>query len=166
MLPVLRLYQVAVRSRNSRGFLLLEMLVFTALLSIAALFFAMQSKAYTAWYEKMQLQTAAEVLASDIRVLQQQSLFDDGILNRQIKFMPANNGYAFYTDRKVVKKIYFSDLGCKNVYIDRKMAAVQFTNNGSPSYTGSVILKHRKNPAAVCTVSVQPVTGRVVISAQ
>lgn len=137
-----------------------------ALLGTAGLFLVTETKAYTAYYQKLQLKTAADILASDIRVLQQQSLFDDSILNRQIKFMPDNSGYAFYNDRKIVKRIYFSDFGCKDVYIDRKMPNIQFTVNGSPSYTGSVVLKHRKNTAARCILSVQPVTGRVVINEQ
>lgn len=166
MLPALRSYQVAAKKLNERGFLLLELLVFTALLSITASFLATQTKAYTAWYEKRQLKTVAEILAGDIRTLQRQSLFDNGILNRQIKFMPDNSGYAFYKDRKIMKKVYFADLDCADVYIDRKMTNIQFTNNGSPSYTGSVRLKHRKNMAAACTVYIQPVTGRVVLDVQ
>lgn len=166
MLQVLKLYQAAAKRQNERGFLLLEILVFTALLGLAGLFLMTQIKSYTDFYERMQVKTVADILAGDIRVLQRQSLFDDGILNRQIKFMPDNSGYAFYTDRKITKKVYFADFDCANVYIDRKMANIQFTNNGSPSFTGSIILKHRKNTAAACIIYIQPVTGRVVVDVQ
>lgn len=151
------------RSKKS-GFIFTDILAGCFILGLAAAMLLVGGSSWLKYYHQKQLKQAAAVLSADIRLLQRQSLFDDGILNRQIKFMTDKKGYAFYVDRKVKKRIYFSDFGCGDVRLDNKLAYVQYTNNGSPSMTGNIILKHQKLPGSFCTISIQPVTGRVVIS--
>lgn len=154
---------MAAKHRN-RGYIALELVAACFLIILLSVFLFGESKSYINYYQKQQVKTAANILADDIRLLQQQSLFGDGILNRQIKFMSNNNGYGFYVDRKVTKRVYFADFGCTDVYLAKKMATVQYTNTGSPSYNGTIVLKHKKLPAYACTLAVQPVTGRVIVN--
>lgn len=140
--------------------------MFVFLAGITAGMIVAAIKGYFTYYHKLQLKTAGDILAGDIRLLQQQSMFSDGILNRQLKFMPDGSGYAFYKERKISKKVYFSSVNCSEVYIARKITYVQFTNSGAPSYTGNIVLRHRKDAAISCTLALQPVTGRVVLSEQ
>lgn len=134
------------------------------LLGLAVALLVTGGSGWQHYYHQQQLRQAAEILSADIRLLQRQSLFDDGILNRQIKFMTDKSGYAFYVDRKIVRRIYFSDFGCGDVRVDNKLAYVQYTNTGSPSLTGNIVLTHQKLFKASCILSVQPVTGRVIVS--
>lgn len=155
---------MAARKQRNKGYIALELVIVCFLLTLLGTFLIGESQSYINYYQKQQVKTAANILADDIRLLQQQSLFGDGILNRQIKFMSDNNGYGFYVDRKITKRVYFSDLGCEDVYLARKMTMVQYTNTGSPSYNGTIVLKHKDLPGYSCTLAVQPVTGRVVIN--
>ncbi len=153
----------AAKKLSKSGFLAAEILLICFGLSLLAAFTVISGDACQHYYYKQQVRIAADVMASDIRLLQQDSMFSDGILNRQIKFMSDNGGYGFYVDRKVSKRIYFKNLGCDGVYIMQKMPVVQYTNNGSPSFTGNIVLGHKKVSNFRCILSVQPVTGRVVI---
>lgn len=119
---------------------------------------------YARQQRRLQVQAAANMLAADIRNMQQQALFSDGILNRQIKVTADSGGYALYKDRKVQRKVSFAGQGCGDVYFSKKIAQAQFTNTGSPSTTGAFELRHRGLTGCKYTVSIQPVTGRVVVS--
>ena len=167
MLPGRKLFPAAARVfSKSGGFIFLDILTACVLLGAAAAMLMLGGNGWLRQYHHRQLTQAAEVLTADIRLLQRQSLFDDGTLNRQIRFMTDKSGYAFYADRKVVRKVYFSDFGCGKVRVDNKLAYVQYSNNGSPSLTGNIILRHENLPNNSCILSVQPVTGRVVVSEQ
>ncbi len=165
MLRVLKLFPAAVRQRsNNGGFIFTDILVCCLLLGVSAALLMAGVSSWQRQYYHRQLQQAAEVLTADVRQLQRQSMFDDRALNRQIRFMTDKGGYAFYADRKVVRKIYFRDFGCGKVSVDSKLAYVQYTSSGSPSLTGNIILRHENLPDVSCVLSVQPVTGRVVVS--
>ncbi len=155
--------QAAKRNPEARGFIQLE-LAAAAFLLLLAWGVTFAGDACLRQYRRMQVRAAAAVLALDIRAEQRQAMFEDGILNRHISVLADNEGYAFYKNRKVVGKINFALKGCEGVYFARKIAQAQFTNTGSPSATGSYELRHRKLEGFNCTVAIQPVTGRVVIT--
>ena len=70
---------MAVRHLNKQaGFLLIEVLAVVALLGVLAGVLLPQSVAYSKQYACWQVRAAANLLAADMRKLQQQSLFGEG----------------------------------------------------------------------------------------
>lgn len=165
MLPVRKLFPAAAKYPNkSGGFLLAEILACSLLLLITAGSLCMGGNAYLRYYHKSQVRQAAHMLAADIRLLQQQSMFGDGIFSRQLKFMADKSGYGFYINRRLSRKVFFEMAGCGGVYLDNGMAYVQYSDGGSPSLTGRIVLRHRNLAAYSCVLEIQPVTGRVLFN--
>lgn len=142
----------------------LELLAAAILTVVLLTALAAGTDGYIKQQRKVQLMTAANMLAEDIRTMQQQSIFSDRVLNRQLRVAADSGGYDLYKDRKVVRKIVFSERGCADVYFGKKITQVHFTNTGSPSSTGDFELRHRRLTGYKYIVSIQPVTGRVVVS--
>lgn len=161
MLPAAAAKQATAKQK---GFIQLELVCAVLLIVTLTAALLVGTGGYNRQQKKMQVQAAAVMLAADIRNMQQQAMFSDGVLNRQIKVTADSGGYALYKDRKVIRKVQFAEQGCGEVYFSRKIAQAQFTNTGSPSTTGDFELQHRKLSGYKYTVSIQPVTGRVVVS--
>ncbi len=151
------------RNHKNWGFIELELVAAAAVLLVLS-GTLLAGDAFLRQHYKMQLRTAAAILALDIREEQRQAMFTDGLLNRYISVLSSGEGYAFYKNRKVIGKVSFVEKGCEGVYFKQKIAQAQFTNTGAPSTTGSYELRHRKLADFFCTVAIQPVTGRVVVS--
>lgn len=120
-----------------------------------------RSDAYVRQCARMQVRSAANLLVADMRKLQQQALFGEG---EQRYLRSLSSGYDFYERGKKVKQVRFADNGWDVVLSWPKRFNVQFGVNGAPSATGSWVLTHPKLENFSCTVAVQPVTGRVVVS--
>jgi len=147
--------------RKEEGFLLVEVLTVAAILLVLTGVLLPKSDVYVKQCAKMQVRTAANMLAADMRKLQQQALFGDG---EQRYLRSLSSGYDFYERGKKVKQVRFADNGWDLVLTWPKRFNVQFGVNGGPSATGTWVLKHAKLANFSCAVAVQPVTGRIVIS--
>ena len=153
---------MAARHPNKQGgFLLIEALAVVALLGLVVASLLPQSVGYSKIYAKLEVRAAANFLAADMRKLQQQSMFGEG---EQRYMRSLSSGYDFYERGKKIKQVRFADNGWDLVLSWPKRFNVQFGVNGGPSATGTWILRHAKLENFSCTVAVQPVTGRIVVS--
>ncbi|MBQ5600876.1 MAG: prepilin-type N-terminal cleavage/methylation domain-containing protein [Phascolarctobacterium sp.] len=153
---------MAVRHLNKQaGFLLIEVLAVVALLGVLAGVLLPQSVAYSKQYARWQVQAAANLLAADMRKLQQQALFGDG---EQRYLRSLSSGYDYYLKGKKVKQVRFADYGWNVELTWTKRFNVQFGVNGGPTYSGTWVVQHSEFAGVSCTVAVQPVTGRIVVS--
>ncbi len=108
----------------------------------------------------MQVRLAADLLAADIRRLQQDSLYGE-VESRYIRTL--SSGYDTYERNKKVKSVRFADYAWDVTLSWSKRFNVQFSGTGSPTATGTLVLEHQSNKKFSCTLAVQPITGRVVI---
>lgn len=156
------------RENRQRGFVLFE-LVLTAvfLISMSTDIFVSINSLQRYCY-KNQLRLAADMLAADIRGVQQDTMFSP---EQATKTLNVNNddrlSYSIYTDRvspNLYKKVIFADCGYNNVYFSQYLSSVSFYKNGSPMTNGTYQLRHKKLPNFYCKLSLQPVTGRVTVT--
>ena len=152
---------VARRLNKQAGYLLVEVLAVVALLGILAGVLLPQSVSYSKHYARLQVRAAANLLAADIRKLQQQSLFGEG---EQRYLRSLSSGYDYYLKGKKVKEVRFTDYGWNVELTWPKRFNVQFGVNGGPIYSGTWVVQHSEISGISCTVAVQPVTGRIVVS--
>ena len=153
---------MAVKRLNKQaGFLLVEVLAVVALLGILAGVLLPQSVGYSKHYARLQVRAAANILAADMRKLQQQSLFGEG---EQRYLRSLSSGYDYYLKGKKVKEVRFTDYGWHVELTWPKRFNVQFGVNGGPTYSGTWVVQHSEISGISCTVAVQPVTGRIVVS--
>ena len=152
---------VAKRLNKQAGFLWVEVLAVVALLGILAAVLLPQSVSYSKHYARLQVRAAANLLAEDMRKLQQQSLFGEG---EQRYLRSLSGGYDYYLKGKKVKEVRFTDYGWNVELTWPKRFNVQFGVNGGPTYSGTWVVQHSEISGISCTVAVQPVTGRIVVS--
>ena len=65
---------------------------------------------------------------------------------------------------KKVKQVRFADYGWNVELTWPKRFNVQFGVNGGPTSSGTWVVQHSEFTGISCTVAVQPVTGRIVVS--
>ena len=152
---------VAKRLNKQAGFLLVEVLAVVALLGILAGVLLPQSVGYSKHYARLQVWAASNLLAADMRKLQQQSLFGEG---EQRYLRSLSSGYDYYLKGKKVKEVRFADYGWNVELTWPKRFNVQFGVNGGPTYSGTWVVQHSEFSGVCCMVAVQPVTGRIVVS--
>jgi type II secretory pathway pseudopilin PulG len=152
---------VAKHLNKQAGFLLIEVLAVVALVGVLAGVLLPQSVAYSKQYARLQVQAAANLLAADMRKLQQQALFGEG---EQRYLRSLSSGYDYYLKGKKVKQVRFADYGWNVELTWPKRFNVQFGVNGGPTYSGTWVVQHSGFAGVSCTVAVQPVTGRIVVS--
>ena len=153
---------MAVKRLNKQaGFLLVEVLAVVALLGILVGVFLPQSVGYSKHYARLQVRAASNLLAADMRKLQQQALFGEG---EQRYLRSLSSGYDYYLKGKKVKEVRFTDYGWNVELTWPKRFNVQFGVNGGPTYSGTWVVQHSEISGISCTVAVQPVTGRIVVS--
>ena len=152
---------VAKHLNKQAGFFLVEVLAVVALLGVLAGVLLPQSASYSKHYARLQVRAAANLLAADMRKLQQQTLFGEG---EQRYLRSLSNGYDYYLKGKKVKEVRFADYGWNVELTWPKRFNVQFGVNGGPTYSGTWVVQHSEVSGISCTVAVQPVTGRIVVS--
>lgn len=152
---------VARHLNKQAGFFLIEVLAVLALLGVLAGVLLPQSVAYSKQYARWQVQAAANLLAADMCKLQQQALFGEG---EQRYLRSLSSGYDYYWKGKKVKQVRFADYGWNVELTWPKRFNVQFGVNGGPTYSGTWVVQHSEFSGVSCTVAVQPVTGRIVVS--
>lgn len=105
---------------------------------------------------KQQLRTAAHTMATDIRKMQQQTMFQPE--NYMYELRTNSLGYKLYKSGKVIKNVKFKDI---SLTVEGDIKKLSYTENGNPSASGTYSLKHKDLATVRCQLSVQPVTGRV-----
>ena len=152
---------VAKRLNKQAGFFLVEVLAVVVLFGVLAGVLLPQSISYSKHYARLQVRAAANLLAADMRKLQQQSLFGEG---EQRYLRSLSSGYDYYLKGKKVKEVRFADYGWNVELTWPKRFNVQFGVNGGTTYSGTWVVQHSEISGISCTVAVQPVTGRIVLS--
>ena len=152
---------VAKHLNKQAGFFLVEVLAVVALLGVLAGVLLPQSASYSKHYARLQVRAAANLLAADMRKLQQQTIFGEG---EQRYLRSLSSGYDHYLKGKKVREVRFADYGWNVELTWPKRFNVQFGVNGGPTYSGTWVVQHSEVSGISCTVAVQPVTGRIVVS--
>ena len=152
---------VAKHLNKQAGFFLVEVLAVVALLGVLAGVLLPQSASYSKHYARLQVRAAANLLAADMRKLQQQAIFGEG---EQRYLRSLSSGYDYYLKGKKVKEVRFANYGWNVELTWPKRFNVQFGVNGGPTYSGTWVVQHSEVSGISCKVAVQPVTGRIVVS--
>lgn len=149
-------------NRKEKGFLLLDVLSVCALIALISLMVFTANHRFNTTLRINKVRTAAEILAQDLRRLQRKTIFHH---NEKLFMIRPNlkGGYNFTEGTTIKKTILFKDIGCDGVYFSKSLNIGRFSNSGAPAYTGDYVLKHQDLPNYSCTLSLQPVTGRVII---
>ena len=151
------------RCAGQCGFALLEVMAFAAVLMLGSGFVYTQNVALWRNYHKEQVRFVAQLLASDLRQLQQQSLFRVNAITKDLRTNQAQNGYYLTEKGVATSAIRFADYACDEVYFASYIARVGFSQNGAPSSNGFYRLRHKQLTGFGYQVDVQPITGRVLV---
>lgn len=147
---------------QARGSILLELLALVGLITLSTGFVFLNTDALWQHYHKQQLRFCAQLLAADLRQLQQEALFPADTSSRDIRINPEKNGYFWTLKGSAVKAVHFTDYACEQVYFSSFLAKLSFSNNGAPSVNGYYRLQHKELASFSYQVDVQPITGRVL----
>ena len=150
------------RLSKQRGFVLLELLALVAGIMVASSFVFVQSDRLWRHYHMEQVRLSAQLLASDLRQLQQQALFQTDASAHDLKPTADRAGYYLTTKGIATSSVRFADYACEGVYFDAVLARMAFSQNGAPAASGYYRLRHREVAGFAYLVDVQPVTGRVL----
>ena len=150
------------RLSKQRGFVLLELLALVAGIMVASSFVFVQSDRLWRHYHMEQVRLSAQLLASDLRQLQQQALFQTDASAHDLKPTADRAGYYLTTKGVATSSVRFADYACAGVYFDAVLARMAFSQNGAPAASGYYRLRHRELAGFAYLVDVQPVTGRVL----
>ena len=141
---------------------MLELLALVAGIMVATSFVFVQSDRLWRHYHREQVRLSAQLLASDLRQLQQQALFQTDASAHDLKPTADRAGYYLTTKGVATSSVRFADYACAGVYFDAVLARLAFSQNGAPSTSGFYRLRHRELEGFAYQVDVQPVTGRVL----
>ena len=150
------------RLSKQRGFVLLELLALVAGIMVASSFVFVQSDRLWRHYHREQVRLSAQLLASDLRQLQQQALFQTDASAHDLKPTADRAGYYLTTKGVATSSVRFADYACEGVYFDAVLARMALSQNGAPAASGYYRLRHRELAGFAYLVDVQPVTGRVL----
>lgn len=150
------------RVLKQRGFILLELLALVAGIMVATSFVFVQNERLWRQYHREQVRLSAQLLASDLRQLQQQALFQTDASSHDLKPTADRAGYYLTTKGVATSSVRFADYACEGVYFDAVLARMAFSQNGAPAASGYYRLRHRELVGFAYLVDVQPVTGRVL----
>lgn len=150
-----------VLANNKPGYVLLEVLLTISIFLSLLSYMYIRETALQDSYKRNQVRMMANLLAADIRALQQRTLYR--IDNKNLMLVANDEGY--HLDKGIIreKTITFADYGCPDVYFEQKIVKIYFNEFYTPSATGSYILGHHGLKDFLCIISLQPVTGRVSI---
>lgn len=151
-------------NKSSKGYILLELILCFSIITFSVSFVTLGYSYWQNYYYKSQVRMITNLLATDLRYLQQNNLFQGDKALLVLKIYSSKDAYGIYSgyiNGALKKKVVFSKLGCKDVYFQSYIARVSFNNNGVPSVIGFYVLKHKKLPGYMCQLTLQPVTGRV-----
>lgn len=150
------------------GFWLLELAVAAGCLVCLCTALAASANSLQRCYYKIQLRLAANLLAGDIRQLQQETIFgSDKFTKTLIVTSSDKQAYNIYTNglnSPLYKRVAFAELGYNDVYFSQFLKSMSFYQNGSPKTNGKYLLRHKKLDRFSCQLSLQPVTGRVTVT--
>ena len=141
---------------------MLELLALVVGIVVAASFVFVQSDRLWRHYHREQVRLSAQLLASDLRQLQQQALFQTDASAHDLKPTADRAGYYLTTKGVATSSVRFADYACAGVYFDAVLARMAFSQNGAPAASGYYRLRHRELAGFAYLVDVQPVTGRVL----
>ena len=141
---------------------MLELLALVAGIMVATSFVFVQSDRLWRHYHREQVRLSAQLLASDLRQLQQQALFQTDASAHDLKPTADRAGYYLTTKGIATSSVRFADYACEGVYFDAVLARMAFSQNGAPAASGYYRLRHKDVAGFAYLVDVQPVTGRVV----
>ena len=141
---------------------MLELLALVAGIMVASSFVFVQSDRLWRHYHREQVRLSAQLLASDLRQLQQQALFQTDASAHDLKPTADRAGYYLTTKGVATSSVRFADYACEGVYFDAVLARMALSQNGAPAASGYYRLRHRELAGFAYQVDVQPVTGRVL----
>ncbi len=148
-------------NNKPNGYLLTELLLLCGCLGILLTALTAGNAPLTRQYYREQLRLAAYTMASDIRNMQQQTMFQAQNNMCTLRLSSSNKyGYILYRNNKVDRRVEFTDVLLEG---DSQMKVLSYSENGSPTASGSYRLRHSQLADSYYLLTVQPVTGRVTV---
>ncbi len=143
---------------------MLELLAVGAVLLVAVSLLFLQGQSLLRQYYKQQVRVVAQLLAADLRQLQQRTLYKSGSVTRKLRAFSDQSSYTLLAGwQNVAAKVDFAQEGCGEVYFSQVLSEATFSTSGAPSYNGEYVLRHRQLSDFCCRLALQPVTGRVLV---
>ena len=105
---------------------MLELLALVAGIMVATSFVFVQSDRLWRHYHREQVRLSAQLLASDLRQLQQQALFQTDASAHDLKPTADRAGYYLTTKGVATSSVRFADYACEGVYFDAVLARMAF----------------------------------------
>jgi len=154
---------VRLNSRRDKGFLLVEWL--TWMFVCGVLFFMLYTgvKAYQSVLVMAEAENAAREFAQDILLVRERALAGNDL--GYIELNSGRKGYWVYRRPNLLdKKRGFASAGSAALrFSSIPSYVIRFSINGVPSTSGTYVLQHERFSSVQVHVSLQPVTGRVLI---
>lgn len=154
-------------AERQHGFVLLEAALAAACLLCICAAAVPAATGLQEYHYKAQVRLAADILAADIRQLQQETMFSSAKVGKTLYVSSDKQSYSIYRSSRnspLCKKTTFMELGCTDVYFSQQLQSISFYFNGSSKSSGSIVLKHKQLKGFYCNLSLQPVTGRVTVT--
>ena len=148
--------------RGEAGYFLAETVAAAALFALLGSFLLQQGAVYRSYQRRLQVKTAAETLAAELRLLQQQAYFNSGS-TESIRIDGDKEGYTWQTARGERHRS-FASMGCEGVKVVGNSVRASFTPGGVPIGQPTYVLSHEAEPGCRYQVSVKPVTGLVEVN--
>lgn len=141
---------------------MLDVLSACALITFISLSVFTANEHFNTTLKMNKVRTAAAIFAQDLRRLQRYTMFQSSGTGLTIK---TKNGTEYRVNQGLTVKrtVNFKDIGCDGVYFSKSLSTGSFSATGTPAYTGDYELRHKELENFSCTLSLQPVTGRVII---
>ncbi|MBO8137646.1 MAG: prepilin-type N-terminal cleavage/methylation domain-containing protein [Desulfotomaculum sp.] len=145
---------------NCRGYTLLELVM---VLSILGVFISIALPGYLGYFNRGQLETAAQQLASDIRYIQQRALAEESPTSYGIAFYPAHDKYNVYKSMQILKSVKLPKglVLQGTTFPEHRM---EINQKGIPRSGGGTVSIYNKYCRVYKYVVVASVTGRVRVS--
>lgn len=149
--------------KKQGGFLLIEIVMAFVLIAMFISLIIPTYKIYGMAASNYKINIACKLITNDIASTQIEAMYNDfGEASNSIAVHSDHAGYTIYFNRKAVKKVYFADYNCGDVYLQSNANGISFSSTGAP--TGYAVLQVSipgKN--IIRLLEIQPVTGRIVV---
>ncbi len=153
-------------TKSRKGFTLLELIIGLAIFSFMLVISLPLLEGFLQISEMAKVNSACQLLATDIADIQNKSLFRNLEGPAYIIMLDRyGDGYTIIKNQTIVKSVRFSELGLETIVATcANTNKISFSTTGSPQRAVNVNVYSRKNDSKRKYVEVQPVTGRIVIT--
>lgn len=149
----------------SQGYSLVEFIITVCLLLIASQFALASFKGFLNLQYKIKLDCAVNMVAADIRLIQQKSFNSGNNHAYKILFFTDYPQRYIIVDRlTAVRQVVFDQIGFADVIVQGASPEIKFNSDGVPVSGYTLVFKSQNHvPVYSRKITVLPATGRVMV---